>query len=262
MKPTTLSMAAISLAGCMLAVPAQAAYTWNFSGSNATSGTAGNTKTLPATTAGAPTLNAKAYSNTGTSSQLATAYLGAYGGGLGVTSSGDGSGSSDRHTMDNSGSTDSILFDFGSTSVILDKISVGYVGTSNSYESDISLLRYTGTGVPPSLTGKTYSDLLSVSNGWEVIGNYTNTGVGTADVNAAGKSSSYWLVAAYNAAFGSTCMNSTGGPGSCDTSKDGVKISALTTADPVKPPTQPVPEPTTLLLFGAGLLGLIKARRT
>jgi hypothetical protein len=95
---------------------------WNLncsSGCSAVDGTDGNQRTFTTNVGGLDrVLNVHAFSSThtdGTGSFL-NAFLGFYGGGLGVTSpgstgiGGDGSGSGNAHTVDNIGRKDMIVF--------------------------------------------------------------------------------------------------------------------------------------------------------
>ena len=266
MKSPSQILTIIALLASVLSLPAQAAFSWNFDGNDSLSGSAGNTKTFAGsgTPAPAPSVTASAWASTGTGSTLQTAYLGAYNGGLGVTNRSEGTGGSNSHTLDNSGSIDSILFNFGSNSVSLSSISVGFTGGS---DSDLSILAFTGGSGAPSLGGRTYTGTSNslLSSGWEVIGNYADVGNplnSNFNINASGKSASYWLVVAYNSAYGSTCISSTGASTTCNAANDYVKISGLSANINTPPPPQNnVPEPATLLLFSAGLFGLIRARK-
>jgi len=65
-------------------------------------------------------------------------------------------------------------------------------------DSDITVLAYTGAGVPASLVGELYSNL---PGGWSFIGNYGDVGNqpgDTVSVNAGDVSASHWLIGAYN----------------------------------------------------------------
>lgn len=97
--------------------------TMDFSGSSATDGTDGNTR---AYTAGGVTVNANAWSRDKGTDTWQQAWLGAYGGGLGVTDSSEGSGGSNTHTVDNNGRDNYIVFQF-SQNVVVDKAFLGYV---------------------------------------------------------------------------------------------------------------------------------------
>ncbi|GAB4256777.1 MAG: hypothetical protein Kow0065_05700 [Methylomicrobium sp.] len=120
---------------------------------------------------------------------------------------------------------------------MLNSITIGW----KSNDADISVLAYTGSGAPASLIGTTASSLLTA--GWQLIGHYANLVVDTAKaINTTGVSSSYWLISAYNTAFGST------GNG-FDTKNDYFKIEKIggERKTPNTPPS--VPEPSILLLL-------------
>ncbi|MES2370566.1 MAG: exosortase-dependent surface protein XDP1 [Pseudomonadota bacterium] len=224
-------------------------------------------------TQGGITATASGWSNTVGSAnvQLESAYITLNGSsGLGVRNNdcsgfanctGGGSdtneGLSPEHAIDNNGRTDSILFSF-TDKVNLTSFSAGWVST----DSDFTVLAYTGAGNPASLTNQTYAGLLS--NGWSLIGNFlAGSSTGAHDF-ANSTYSSYWLIGALNTMVGGdstkagndyfklislagcTCDNAPPGTPGCSTGGGGV------------------PEPGTLLLMGAGLLGLtrFKARRT
>src|SRR5262249_22004037 len=72
-----------------LAVPSGSPTTFDFSGSTATSGTAGNVRTF---TSGSLSVKASGFSRDKSSGAWSTAYLGSYGGGLGVTDGSEGTG--------------------------------------------------------------------------------------------------------------------------------------------------------------------------
>ena len=239
---------------------AVAGSTWSLGSPNCTqNGTAaGNSFTNCAGVGAAsnPTISqATAFSTTGTGAAFATAALANYGGTFGVTAAGESTGSP-QHSLDNNGFTDAVVLSF-SSSVILRQLTLGWA----AYDSDFSVLRYTGT-TAPVIAGKTIAQLLS--GGWSAVGNYMNTvgspvqadGGGsvnaTANINASGFSSSWWLISAFNSAYGGANIG-----GAADGTSDYVKLLSVAGDKLVSS----VPEPASLALVVAALLGAVYASR-
>lgn len=173
-----------------------------------------------------------------------------YSGGYGICSPtpGDPTCSSPNHAMDNSapvGSTpayESILLSFGQ-SVTLTSMSIGWYST----DSDMSVLAYTGNGTP-NLTDSTYGNLLT--SGWSLVGQYANVGSNT-QLNTS-MSSSYWLIAAYNAVYENKGWTQ---------NNDYVKLYSVAGNTNNPPPPGRVSEPAAFLLMGTALFGIAGLRR-
>jgi hypothetical protein len=121
-----------------------------FTGSTASSGTAGNIRGY---SVGGINVKASAFSRTD-GGTWAAAYLGAYSSGLGVTDSGEGDGSNDRHKIDNIGGRNNyVLLEF-SQPVVIDKAFLDAVGA----DSDVSV--WIGTKSDPYNNHQTLSDAL------------------------------------------------------------------------------------------------------
>jgi hypothetical protein len=174
-------------------------------------------------------------------------------GGLGVANRREGEGiGQPNHAMDNYGSMDLLLFDFGDDAVTLSQVKLGGWQT----DSDISLLAWTGQGTPV-IDGRQYATTgeALTSNGWTLIGSYGDV-AGNTDATQTvdtAASSSYWLVGAYNSVFGA-CLS-----GTCSPEDDYVKVLELSgTMAPASSSTS-VPAPGTLLLL-AGVLPFLRRR--
>lgn len=274
----TLVVPGVALLIC--AEMAVASARWDMNGCNPTS--------LSTSCATADGAKLSAYSSgTTATSTISTAYVGAwnlsskFGNGetmrdVGVIANTSNDASSPQHSMDNKDYYDSLVLSF-SGAVNLTEVQLGwrYFNGSSYGDTDLSVLAYTGKGTanpasPPVLTGMTYAQLLT--SGWELVGNYNNvwnasgqqtTTSDTQNRVALGTAifSSYWLVAAYNqVAFNSSGKTASGA--NWDTNKDYVKLLAVygDKKGPDSPPSQ-VPEPSSGILLGLGLIGVWSMRR-
>jgi hypothetical protein len=159
-----------------------------------------------------------------------------------ISNNGDyNDGTSPEHSTDNNQRYDSVLFKFDSA-IDLNSVSIGWWST----DSDISVLRYDGVGDASNQAGKTYAQLLTT--GWSLVSQNASSTATTKNLDGT-KASSYWLIGAANSLLG-TSMDGTG---------DYVKISSIAGTKVTK--SNGAPEPGTLLLMGAGLLGLSRMSR-
>jgi len=201
---TTKYFGMLAVAGCM-ATSAQAATTWGV-GAFLDGANAGTAQAVSAT--------AWATTGAGTPATLQSACIHNYGSnGYGIVNLQEanpctGEPGTGPHAADNNGATDLFLLQFASA-VTLTSVKIGWNGTDNfSADSDLSVLAYTGSTPPtPSMSGKTLGTGTGglLSNGWSVVGNFANVGAtasNEATISTA-TSSSWWIVSAYNSAFGS-----------------------------------------------------------
>lgn len=177
------------------------------------------------------------------------------GGGYGISSNSTDTGVP-AHATDNVGNKESLLINFGANTK-LEAVNIGY----KSGDSDITVLAWAGAGTPIAPT-TTYGGSVTglIAKGWVLVGNYADVVVNAAQaVNAAGVSSSYWLVMAYNSVFGTVNSGNRGTGVDLDGGDDYVKFYSVAYST-TQPNTGKVSEPATVLMFGAALIGLIGRR--
>jgi hypothetical protein len=185
-------------------------------------------------------LTVTGWSNNGTS--VVKDKVGKWSGGLGVEKAGV-----PGHALDSqNGDYDMLLLSF-SSAVTLNSIDLGWIHENDNQRSDVSILAGTNT----LTAGASWATLLTAPNGWQSAGNYNNVGLNEKAVNGSAISSMYWLIGAYNPNIANdvNIVNN-------DNKYEAFKLEKVTVTQTVK-----VPEPSAVLLFGLGLLGLVAARR-
>jgi hypothetical protein len=241
---------AVSMALCSAPASASINYSFLGGGQNVSGGTF--------STSGGPNVTVTGWANTtnagapgAADDKLAESNVFMWSG-LGVVNSKE-NGTSPEHSTDNQNNNDMVLFSFAQE-IGLTGLSIGWPSDSSSYDTDMTVMAYTGNSTP-TLTGKTYADL-TATGGWSLITHVNDvTQASGASFNAGGAiSSMYWLIGAFNPLVGNDPGWSTG--------NDYVKISGLAGSLPkIPPPPHGVPEPVTLGLFMLGLLGMSYMRR-
>jgi PEP-CTERM motif len=204
------------------------AITWTFAGPGS-EGSIGNSRSF---TSEGITVTATAWSYT--SSGFQAARLGLWSTGLGVCNQAESCGNP-AHQADNAGRNEFVLFQFSSA---VDPLSVR-IDPYGSYDRDVSY--WTGNVTLPSdlLAGETYSSL-------------TSSGVGFfSRIDNNGSISSSPRNVSITSPFVTTLLF---GPRYNGGGDDYFKITSLTG-------TASVPEPSSVLLLGLGLLGLVWLQR-
>lgn len=198
--------------------------------------------------------------------------------GLGVVAVNEDPNATGPHASDNAYGIDAMLFKFTAGPVNLSSVKIGWNGYDNPYgiytDSDMSVFAWTGGASGPTMSTtvlgtSTTTGLMAANSGWTLIGNYANVGTITnPTANTQGIStslySSYWLISAYSTTFGSGTGLDGGNDAfkilsiagnTCTSGLSGTSGSISCTTPSV------VPEPGSLALVGAALMGFVATRR-
>jgi protocatechuate 3,4-dioxygenase beta subunit len=161
---------------------------FNFNGNTSTDGTDGNIRTYH--DASGLSVKVSAFSESRSNGDWKTAYVGSYGGGLGVTDRYEGNGSGNAHTTDNTGGYDNyILFEFNKT-VVLDKAFLGYV----SGDSDMQV--WIGNSTNVFNNHLTLSDTVLNQAGFSEVNTTTSSSARWVDLNSGNVAGNFLIIAA------------------------------------------------------------------
>jgi hypothetical protein len=165
------------------------------------------------------------------------------GSGLGLCNSGEGwnCSGSPNHAIDNANTfTDFILLQ-SSPLLVLNSVSFGWT----SGDADFTVLRYTGAADPLTALNSGQSMQGMFDNGWSVVSSVNGGGAGTySGFNAGNLASTHWIVATRNSVLHN---------GANTSGTDASKINQVNGTI--------VPEPGSLALMGAGMIGLFGVAR-
>jgi hypothetical protein len=160
--------------------------TFYFNGSGSTDGMDGNIRTY---TSGSLSVNASAWSRDKSTGAWSEAFLGIYGGGLGVTDSSEGTGGSNSHTVDNTGRDNYVMFEFSDT-VVVDAAYLGYVVN----DSDLKI--WIGTVTDAFDSHIALNDSVLTSLGFTELNSTTLSTARWADFNSGNVSGNVLIIAA------------------------------------------------------------------
>ena len=206
-------------------------------------GAYGNERSFTAAGGEVVTVRGFATPNSNGTGNFVEAYLGQYGGGLGVTSpgiavlggNGDGLGLLNTHTVDNNGKNDLIVFRLPTASYIPLNVFLTAFG-----DTDVDVW-IGGNGLSFSnFTSLSYATLAAYGFTACGAGNSGGSSDRTADFSSCGLSGQYLIIGANNNA-----------------EDDAFKIASLTgDVPPNRATANSVPEPSAMILLGMGLIAL------
>ena len=180
------------------------------------------------------------------SGAITSAYLGAYGGGFGVTGVNDQKGANDLHQIDNLGSyTDLVMFQFN-RSVTLSGLSENLYQLSGVTGTHGDFAVANAFALTPSVWNATINLATSTASSftWKEVTGTSGSGAtsGSTSFSTSG-GSRVWLLSASQLSSG---LN------------DGFKLASITVTE-----TPAVPEPATwaMLIVGFGAIGMLQRRR-
>lgn len=261
-----LISASAALLAALFVAPASAQTTWNF-GDGKNCDITASTSALVCTQGSNNTLRTEGYAAASGSHYVRGTLTNQGASGLGFTAPGEASGSP-QHAIDNNGSHELLLLDFGFNQVVVTGAMTGW----SFQDTDISLLRWTGGSAGPTMSSTTNMSTTGlVAAGWTLVGSAdldgqpNSTGsfgpasISTGLAATAANSSSWWIISSYFGAnvgdldrgndyfkllaVHSTCVSNSGG-GACNT-----------------PPRGEVSAPPSLALVALALAGVVATRR-